>query len=715
MKHTSVFYSLPVKILTVILCFSCLLGCGYCILRSAWMEAVGILDDPPSCEIVTSNWGKLYYPSWWYDGMEIGTEYHSYDELAFLIGHALEYDTVTGSRKDGVCVIPTDTQNSFSEFLTYHGLKESNFAFRILLEDADGNPYVFFSNMEDITEEDLLNPSSGSFTEWEPETDGDDSGTRGVFSGYDENGREIWTSYTAQRTGSFLYGLRRGLPCQDEYADYYAAWERDSKNAMFWVGSAISLGALGVGLLLLMLCQAGVHRGEEAVRLSLFDRLPAEIAIAIHTGLFILAVAVGIEVMEIDTQDILGFLFGYRSMTLPRILYLLCAVGLLAVMLALILHFLVCAVRRLRAGGWWKNTVTYRVLRISGRCAVALFLFCSAVFSKMRLLWKWLVFCACFWLWTCLVMAGCSGVPILVLLWCLTELAVCAFGALYLMGMDRVCRGAEIIASGKLDHSIDKKRLIGTPYHLAETLDHIRDAMQTAVSEQMRAERFRTELITNVSHDLKTPLTSIINYTDLLSKEAEKETPDRGAEREYLDVLSRQSERLRRLTADLLEASKASTGSLSVTLAPTDAVELLSQALGEYESRLTGAGLTPVLQAPDTPVTVRADGKHLWRVFDNLLSNICKYSLSGTRVYLTVETAPAHVRFLFRNISAVPLNISAQELTERFVRGDESRHTEGSGLGLAIAQSLTDLQGGTLSLSVDGDLFKAVVEMPRMI
>jgi signal transduction histidine kinase len=252
---------------------------------------------------------------------------------------------------------------------------------------------------------------------------------------------------------------------------------------------------------------------------------------------------------------------------------------------------------------------------------------------------------------------------------------------------------------------VDTARLHGAPKQIGDSLNHIGDAISVAVEDRMKSERFRTELITNVSHDLKTPLTSIINYTDLLSKEE----IDNDTAKEYVDVLSRQAVRLKKLTEDLLEASKASSGSLSVSLQPTDAVELLTQAVGEYEERFAARSLHTVLDIRCNPLWISADGKHLWRVFDNLLGNICKYSMPATRVYLTAECIGSRVVITFRNISENPITVSSEELAERFVRGDASRHTEGSGLGLAIADSLCKLQGGTLSLTVDGDLFKAVV------
>jgi len=229
--------------------------------------------------------------------------------------------------------------------------------------------------------------------------------------------------------------------------------------------------------------------------------------------------------------------------------------------------------------------------------------------------------------------------------------------------------------------------------------------MEKAVEEKIKSERFKTELITNVSHDIKTPLTSIVSFVALMKKEPiENKTLQ-----EYLDVLDRQSARLMKLTEDLVESSKAASGVLSVELARCDAGVLFSQAAGEYQIQLEEKGLTPCLSIPEEPCFIMADGKRLWRVMDNLIQNILKYALPGTRVYFSLERRGEKVDLVFRNISANPLPVSGEHLMERFVRGDLSRNTEGSGLGLSIAQSLVELQKGVLSLTVDGDLFKAVI------
>ena len=224
----------------------------------------------------------------------------------------------------------------------------------------------------------------------------------------------------------------------------------------------------------------------------------------------------------------------------------------------------------------------------------------------------------------------------------------------------------------------------------------------------MKSEHLKTELITNVSHDLKTPLTSIINYADLLG--TQNADPEQVAE--YAEVLLRQSKRLKKLLDDLLEASKATTGNLEVNLEPCEISVLLSQAVGEYEQRFEEKQLALIVRQPEESVVITADGRHLWRVFDNLLNNICKYAQENTRVYLTVEKDEREVRIIFRNMSKYPLELSAEELEERFVRGDKSRHMEGNGLGLSIAGSLTELQGGHMDITTDGDLFKVILKFP---
>lgn len=267
-------------------------------------------------------------------------------------------------------------------------------------------------------------------------------------------------------------------------------------------------------------------------------------------------------------------------------------------------------------------------------------------------------------------------------------------------------KSAKAMADGDLEHHVDTTHMYWAFMEHANHLNAISYGMSKAVDKQMKSERLKTELITNVSHDIKTPLTSIVNYVDLLQK------PHTEAERiQYLEVLDRQAKRLKRLTENLVEASKASTGNLAVTLEPTSVMELINQAVEEYRDRLE-AGKLEVVVSQRGDLSILADGKLMWRILDNLLNNVVKYALAGTRVYVTAQKDGGRVVIAVKNISRDSLNVDAEELMERFVRGDSSRHTEGSGLGLNIAQSLTKLQNGLFSLTVDGDFFKAEISMP---
>ncbi len=366
--------------------------------------------------------------------------------------------------------------------------------------------------------------------------------------------------------------------------------------------------------------------------------------------------------------------------------------------------FIVSLAARIKTHTLWRNTVVGYILRWLRQGL-------SAVGRHLPALWK--------------VLTAIGGVTLLefallwvnkwepdnlIVLWFVEKSLLLPLVILVVLCLLRLRRGIRRIADGQVEHQVSTAYLYGELKSTAEDINRIGGGLQSAVEQRMRSERFKTELITNVSHDIKTPLTSIINYVDLM----EKQNIEDPTLQEYLAVVSRQSARLKKLTEDLLEASKASTGNLTVERAPCHLGILLEQAVGEYTEKAAAAGLTLLLEQPEQTVTVLADGRHLWRVFDNLLNNVCKYALAGTRVYvdLSVQGGTAHI--LFRNISATPLHVTAEELMERFVRGDTARHTEGSGLGLSIARSLTELQGGTFALTVDGDLFKAEITLPVM-
>lgn len=274
----------------------------------------------------------------------------------------------------------------------------------------------------------------------------------------------------------------------------------------------------------------------------------------------------------------------------------------------------------------------------------------------------------------------------------------------------RIEEGIKRIGNGELDYRVDTADLYGENMKLAEAVNTLGSSVRTAVETSMKDERLKADLITNVSHDIKTPLTSIINYVDLLKREKIEIEPIKG----YIAVLDSKSQRLKQLTDDLLEASKISSGNITLTLEKIQVTELLNQALGEFSERFAEKQLMVVEGFSGRDVCIYADSRRIWRVVENLLGNACKYAMPGTRIYLdmAVDEEKKQVGISIKNISAQPLNIPAKELTERFIRGDVSRSTEGSGLGLSIAKSLTELQNGSFDIYLDGDLFKVTLEFP---
>ena len=433
-------------------------------------------------------------------------------------------------------------------------------------------------------------------------------------------------------------------------------------------------------LFIFLLCAAGHRAGSEGIVPSFVDKIPFD--------LFTLLMIVAISCL----WAILAEMY-YDSILL---IMLACLVILVAALL--ILLYIMSFAVRVKMGGLIKGCIIYKVLAWVWRLIRSV---CHAIAELVRGM--------------PLVPKTCVAVAVILLLelisvnsgvvWLITNALLAAALIYTAICAKKLLTAGHKLAAGDESCVVDTSKLYGPFREHGEDLNTIRDGVSLAVEARMRSEHFRTELITNVSHDIKTPLTSIINYVDLLGKEK----PENEKMREYIDVLQRQSARLKKLIDDLLEASKASTGNLTVNAEPCDVGVLLDQTLGEYGEKLSAAGLEPVLTKPEKPVIIMADGRHMWRIFDNLLNNICKYSQRGTRVYLEVCERDGKAVVTFRNISSRQLNISSDELMERFVRGDSSRNTEGSGLGLNIAQSLAQLQKGTMELTVDGDLFKVTL------
>jgi len=460
---------------------------------------------------------------------------------------------------------------------------------------------------------------------------------------------------------------------------------------VFYNARYVFIWVLGAGTLLfavlavLLCCIAGKTEKTAPVQPAGLNRLPLDLY-----GL-ILALA-ALILLPITQKVVSSWLYNHQSFNLALVVLSAFIVFVLAV-LAVGFVYAVAAQVKQPGAKWWKDSLLYQ-------CGKRL----SALVQLLPAIWQWLVIGIGAVL---LVTAG-------ALVWHFAKtpwLLMAAIAALILLvgycayALGVLLTGAKRMSQGELEYKIPTKLLFGGFARWGNYLNALADTAMVAARKQVQADRMKTELITNVSHDIKTPLTSVINYVDLLQQ---PHTQDQG--QQYLEVLGRQSLRLKKLIEDLMEMSKASTGNMNVNIASIDAVETMTQALGEFADKLERQELSVVFRHPQEEVTMQADGRLAWRVISNLLSNIVKYAMPGTRVYVDLTRAEGRVQISFKNISREPLNVSAEELTERFVRGDASRNSEGSGLGLNIAKSLMELQKGSLELLVDGDLFKATLD-----
>lgn len=454
--------------------------------------------------------------------------------------------------------------------------------------------------------------------------------------------------------------------------------------------AAAIISALAFVCLFVFLCAAAGHRADGSIRRNYLDKVPFDLLLA--SAFF----AVILTIMIIgDTYGSFMLMFAVTA-------------GLLSVDYFIALAVILSFAARLKTKTLLKNNIIYMVLSIIGKGFKKLFRFAGFIFKNLSLVKKTVLICAAVLVFDFFATLFCGAVQVyglFMILVIFNAIAVTVIVIFTAIQLQRIKKGGERIADGDIDYKIDTAYMYPEFKSFCASLNNISRGMQNAVNEKMKSERMRTELITNVSHDIKTPLTSIINYVDLIKKEE----PENEKIKEYIGVLDRQSVRLKKLIEDLVEASKASTGNLTVNLAECEAGVLLSQTVGEFDERLKNAGLTPVLNIPEEPVKIMADGRHLWRVFENLTGNVCKYSMPGTRVYMELVKRDGKAVITFKNISKYELNISGEELMERFVRGDKSRNTEGSGLGLSIARSLTELQRGEMRIEVDGDLFKVTL------
>lgn len=494
-------------------------------------------------------------------------------------------------------------------------------------------------------------------------------------------------------------------------------WRHQTQVVALLGGSLVLFGLLAVYLC----CAAGHKPGQEEIRPSGLNCVPLDLYLGVWAALALVYAYVGLEGSRYLLRQSNSMVFAYYGYGG----YLVCLV---------FVGFCFACAAQFKTPNfyWWRHSVTGLCWRIAVWCwrlfwkclgwayrilwsaAIAVLLWMKKVLKKIgRFLAKAYRLLPLTWQWLLggLLVGGCTfpglitDSSFLLVVSFAIAIAVVIYGA---NAFGTLLEAAKRMRSGDLDVKVDDRLMLGSFQDLAEELNGLNGVVQLAAQKQMKSERMRTELITNVTHDIKTPLTSIINYVDLLQK---PHTEDEEAS--YLEVLSRQSGRMKKLIDDLIELSKASTGNIPVDLARIDAVEAVNQALGEFTDKLTAAELIPMFRPPEETLYIRADGRLVWRAMSNLLSNAVKYAQPGTRLYIDMVALDGKVCISFKNISRAQLNVSADELMERFVRGEASRNQEGSGLGLNIAKSVMELQHGALELLVDGDLFKATLIFPQ--
>ena len=482
----------------------------------------------------------------------------------------------------------------------------------------------------------------------------------------------------------------------DSMADEAENYETYSKLMFPMLAGAIFGSVLWLIGMVWLTVTAGRRPEDEEIHLNGFDRWYTEIAAGTVIGIWLAGTIISGTLIANSS-------LGYSHVVVTVIVIcLICGTYTMAWFLIGYLSL----VRRIKTGTLWKNSLIRKVLKWIGKCSGKLADFARAfsrnTAEKIKVL---LVGGAFLFLQFLIIGCGFTGAGVFLIILLIVDAAAVIFIIRKADGLDLIMDGLKKISDGELQYKIKTDTLTGKQKVMAEYINNIGSGLDAAVENSLKKERMQTELITNVSHDLKTPLTSIINYVDLMKRE----NPTDPKIQEYLRILDEKSQRLKVLTEDVVEASKASTGNIKLEMNDIDFVEMVQQVIGEFEEKFQEKNLTMMVHFTDEPSIIYADGQRMWRVLENVFGNVVKYAMEGTRVYAEISNRNKKVTFSLKNISAQPLNISADELTERFIRGDVARNTEGSGLGLSIAKSLTELQGGEFKLYLDGDLFKVMI------
>lgn len=494
--------------------------------------------------------------------------------------------------------------------------------------------------------------------------------------------KSIYKSIDDAKNFSVYTSLENDLTYYDQYRTNKTVFDMAQilyKTALY----LLPLSIIAVLVLLIMNCfLIGLRNENGEVILNAFDKTPLLVALIILFILFMIGC---------------GFLIALTSENLTLILSGT-AIGAVIGYISFV-FFLETIIKRIKSRTLFRNTITYRILRWIKSLITSM---TRNANMTVKLILIFIAFGILNIIGFSLSISEPIGIFILIAIW------VYAFAKMHqwLVRYIEIKNAINEIYMGNTEVHLDEKRYKGSLNSMAIQVNDIAGGLSNAIQEKLKSERLKTELITNVSHDIKTPLTSIINYVDLLKKE---KMPNEQAE-EYLNILDNKSQRLKRLTEDLVEASKASSGNIKLNIEKLNVNELLKQVSGEFEDKFKSRNLEEVMSLPEKNVYINADSRYMYRILENMYSNISKYAMDNTRVYIDVIPNNNRITIQMKNISKEKLNISTEELMQRFVRGDSARNTEGSGLGLSIATSLTTLQGGTFNIYLDGDLYKVIIE-----
>lgn len=589
-----------------------------------------------------------------------------------------------------------ENYRNYKEYQNYYGSAEHNFAYCIIRENDKNTAIYSNREMKGKTVQEITDSFSalGRYICFAPASFSYETNT----SIREESVRGIWNAfnYAYPDNTRIWVGVDTQFPYQDAYAKARDAYQVAAPGYLLVLSGTIC-GLLALGLLIWLTMLSGRKADREEVCLIWFDRWFNEIAgvvalIACSAVILISAASVTQVFYYMDTQLVERF-----------------TVLVLCVLISnlVILFFYLSLVRRIKADYFWKNFLVCKLLQ---KCQS----FLVGIYDDSRnVVRTWVPYLAFLMVNAGLVSIG--GRMPSKSHWSFLLLLIIDFVVGGLCYRDskvkgKILEGIKNIRGGNLDYQINVNGMHGDNKILAEAVNSIGNGIRNAVETSMRDERMKADLITNVSHDIKTPLTSIVNYVGLIKREPIENEKIKG----YLEVLDSKSQRLKQLTEDLVEVSRISSGNITLQCDKLNFTELMNQTVGEFVEKFEERGLQIITDIDDGPLLIYADSRRVWRVMENLFNNACKYAMENTRVYVEAKSftdaeGARKVRMSLKNISAQPLNMNVEDLTERFIRGDVARSTEGSGLGLSIAKNLTELQKGKFQIFSDGDLFKAVV------